>query len=227
MGSVLVVAAHPDDEMLGCGATMARHVRDGDTVHILILGEGGTSRRADRAEPGAAEEVARLRAAAEAAAKEVGATDVTVEELPDNRFDSVDLLEVAKLVERSVHRFSPEIVYTHHAWDLNEDHRVTNHAVRIACRPLEGSSVRSLYTFETLSGTEWGDTHALGFTPQHFVDVTGLLDMKLRALAHYTTEMRPFPHPRSAEAVTALAQLRGSSVGLQAAEAFGVVYQID
>jgi N-acetylglucosamine malate deacetylase 1 len=226
MASVLVVAAHPDDEMLGCGATMARHVRDGDTVNVLILGEGGTSRRADRSEPGATEDVAQLRAAAEAAAREVGVTEVTIEDLPDNRFDSVDLLDVAKVVERVVARVAPSIVYTHHAWDLNEDHRVTNHATRIACRPLEGSPVRSLYTFETLSGTEWGDTHALGFTPQHFVDVTGLIETKLRALAHYTTEMNAFPHPRSAEAVSALAQLRGSTVGVQAAEAFGVVYQI-
>lgn len=226
MRSVLVIAAHPDDEVLGCGATMARHSGAGDAVHVLILGEGGTARRQDRTEPGAAQDVAELRHAAEQAGREVGAAEVTVEDLPDNRFDSVDLLEVAKLVERAVARIMPDIVYTHHAWDLNEDHRVTNHAVRIACRPLEGSSVRSVYTFETLSGTEWGEGQALTFSPQHFVDVTDFVDTKLRALAHYKTEMRSFPHPRSPEAVRALAQIRGATVGVAAAEAFGVVYEI-
>lgn len=220
---VLVVAAHPDDEVLGCGATMARHAQEGDDVHVVILGEGATS-RSPQATSG---EVAALAAAAQAAGDVLGASSVTVHDLPDNRFDTVPLLDVAKLVQEHVDAVSPGIVYTHHLGDLNVDHEVTARAVLTATRPQPDHPVRELYAFEISSSTEWA-FGALGarWSPDHFVDVTGTIEKKMEGLSCYSMEMRAFPHPRSDDAVRAGAMRWGSTVGVDAAEAFQVIRSI-
>jgi N-acetylglucosamine malate deacetylase 1 len=216
---VLVVAAHPDDEVLGCGATLARHVEQGDDVEILILGTGALSR--DGAVPA---ESARLARQAEEAARILGARQVRMLDLPDNRFDSVDLLEIVKRAETEIRRVDPEVLYTHHAGDLNVDHRRAFEAVVTACRPQEPGGVKQILSFEVPSSTEWqSPTSGVVFTPNVFVDVAAFLDRKLAALAVYTEEARPFPHPRSPEAVTALARWRGATAGFAAAEAFLLV----
>ena len=205
---------------------MARHSASGDDVHVLILAEGQTARDVDPSTPQARHIVASLRDAAAAAAAIVGATDPIFGGLPDNRMDGVDLLDVVRLVEAALSETHAEIVYTHHAGDLNQDHMVTNHAVRVACRPLPGSVVRSIYGFENLSSTEWAGPGGEPFEPQRFVDLTGYLEKKIAALDAYRQEMRDFPHPRSTEAVRALAAFRGASSGLEAAEAFQVIREI-
>lgn len=217
---VLVVAAHPDDEVLGCGATIARHADAGDEVHVLILGEGSTS-RSPRREDADRAEVERLRGMAAAAGDVLGVKTVTVLDLPDNRFDTVPLLDVVKRVEEEVARREPELVYTHHGGDLNVDHGVVFRAVLTATRPVPGCGVRTVLAFEVPSSTEW----AFGqleprFAPNHFVGVAETLERKVAALREYDGELREFPHPRSAGGLEALARRWGSAVGLPAAEAF-------
>jgi len=221
--NVLVVAAHPDDELLGCAGTIARHAAAGDRVHILIAAEGATS-RAD----GGQEEVLVLQQAARLAAEILGAEAPRFAGFPDNRMDRIPILDITKAVEAVVEEVGPAVIYTHHGGDLNRDHRMLHEAVVTACRPLPGRPFRKLLTFETLSSTEWAsEAVGIAFRPRRYVDISATLEDKLRALACYESEMRPFPHPRSAEAVTALAALRGSQVGLVAAEAFDVIFDIE
>lgn len=222
MTTVLVVAAHPDDEVLGVGGTVARHAANGDAVYSLIVAEGATSRDEARDVAARSDELGRLRDEALAAAKVLGAAPPVFGGGPDNRLDEWALLDVVKLVEKVVAELRPEILYTHHAGDLNVDHRAVHQAVLTACRPLPGSSVREILAFETVSSTEWGTT----FVPNQFVAIDAFLETKMRALECYRSEMRPFPNARSAEAVRALAALRGSSVGVAAAEAFCVVRSV-
>ncbi len=223
--TVLVVAAHPDDEVLGCAGTVARWVREGATAHTLILGEGETSRYATRA-AGLAQQHALvgLRAAAQGAAATIAATSVRVLSFPDNRFDTVPLLDLVKAVEVVVADVRPDVVLTHHRGDLNVDHRQTFASTLTACRPLPESSVCTILSFETPSATEWGAS--VNFTPTYFVNISKTLAEKIEALRQYDREMRPFPHPRSYEAVTHLAAWRGATIGVPAAEAFEVVRAI-
>jgi len=222
-----VVCAHPDDEVLGCGATMARHAALGDEVHVLILAEGITGRDEGRDPAARHAQLAALKQSAQAAADVLGAHSVTFEGFPDNRMDSVDLLDVVKAVERFLVGRSIEAVYTHHAGDLNIDHRITHQAVLTACRPVPGSRVHTLLCFEVPSSTEW-QARGSGepFMPVWFEDASQTLHAKLAALRCYEEEMRTWPHPRSYEGVDALARWRGASVGLPAAEAFELVRRI-
>jgi LmbE family N-acetylglucosaminyl deacetylase len=223
MTNVLVVAAHPDDEVLGCGGTVATHASRGDVVRSLILAEGATSRDGDNA----SSQIKLLRSAACKAASMLGAQEPQFAGLPDNRMDSIDLLSVVKIVEDVIRGFEPSIIYTHHGADLNVDHRITHAAVVTACRPLPGATVRSVYSFETASSTEWSSQEqSVAFRPNHFVDISAHLSAKNDALQCYDMEMRSFPHARSVDAVEALARTRGASVGLAAAEAFSVLRQI-
>ena len=222
--NVSIVTAHPDDEVLGCGGVAARHADDGDQVNILILAEGATSRRSSL-HKNTIEQVYDLQTSAKSAADIIGCNPPEFGGLPDNRMDSLDLLDIVRSVEDFVHRNQPEVIYTHHAWDINVDHRITHQAVVTACRPLPASCVRAIYTFETLSSTEWGHSlQGVKFQPLLYIDIAKQLQRKLNALAEYASEMRPFPHARSLKAIEALATLRGSEAGFEAAEAFGVVY---
>ena len=218
MAEILVVAAHPDDEVLGCGGTMARHVENGDTVHVVIMAEGVTS-RLGRSRDAAA--VADLHAATHAANAVLGVSDVTHEGLPDNRLDGVERLEIIQRIETHIARCHPKAVYTHHAGDVNVDHQVVHHAVVTACRPQTGYPVETLLFFEIPSSTEWQTPgSALPFLPNWFVDISSTLERKLEALDAYRSEMRPWPHPRSIEAISHLARWRGASCSMACAEAF-------
>jgi LmbE family N-acetylglucosaminyl deacetylase len=222
---VLVVAAHGDDEMLGCGATIASHRRRGDPVSILILGEGITARYGRRADA-PRKELAKLQSMIRRAARAVGVQDVETHSFPDNRFDSVPLLEITQRIESTMKRVRPTIVYTHHEGDLNIDHERTCRAVLAAVRPVPGSGVRAVYAFEVASSTEWRASAAKAFVPRRYVDVAATLSKKLAALRCYGSEMRPFPHARSYEGIRALAARRGSEAGVRAAEAFDVLREV-
>ncbi|MGD1875913.1 MAG: PIG-L deacetylase family protein [Kiloniellaceae bacterium] len=225
--NILIVAAHPDDEVLGVGGTVARHAGAGDRVHTLILAEGSTSRSGQRDTGAHGDAIAALKEAARAAARCLGGEAPRFAGLPDNRMDGLELLDVVKEVETVVQEVAPAIVYTHHGGDLNVDHRIAHQAVLTACRPLPGTTLEAIYCFETVSSTEWA-TPDIGrpFVPNHFVDIAGQLEQKRQALACYQAEMRPFPHARSVEAVEHLARFRGASVGFEAAEAFTVARQL-
>ncbi len=224
MSTVLVIAAHPDDEVLGAGGTMARLAREGHAVHVLILGEGATSRHAVRTDADPAE-TARLVAQSARAGAHLGVREVRHCGLPDNRFDTVPLLEVIKPIEAELARLRPETVFTQHGGDLNIDHAITYRATLTAARPLPDSSVRALYAFEVNSSSEWAfQQFAPAFRPSVFFDIADTLAAKLAAMAEYEGECRPFPHPRSPEALTTQARRWGSVIGCAAAEAFAPVY---
>ncbi len=218
MKRVLVVAAHPDDEVLGCGGTMAALAQAGHEVYVLILGEGVTSRDEIRDPLARAKEIEALRQAARKAAQILGAKEVFFEDLPDNRFDTVPFLEIVKKIERIKTKVRPEIIFTHYEGDLNIDHQITARAVMTATRPLPGETVYALMAFETLSSTEWHPTTV--FLPSCYENISSTLVQKMEALKVYEVELRSFPHPRSPEGIKALARKRGTEIGVTAAEAF-------
>lgn len=221
MNTALVIAAHPDDEVLGCGATIARLVAEGWAAHVIIVAEGATSRSVKRDPSMHQVELSDLAKCAEAANNILGSTSLKLYSLPDNRMDGVELLDVVKLVETEIDRHKPCLVLTHHAGDVNIDHRVLHDAVVTACRPQPQHSVKNLLFFEVPSSTEWRPpASGMYFAPNYFYDVAAFLEKKLEALHAYEPEMRTFPHPRSIEAVEHLARWRGATIGFAAAEAF-------
>jgi LmbE family N-acetylglucosaminyl deacetylase len=168
-----------------------------------------------------------LKNEAESAARILGASDIVFGGLPDNRFDSLPLLDIVKTVEGWIERYQPEIVYTHHPGDLNIDHGLSYRAVLTASRPTEGTAVREIYSFEIASSTEWAfQSIEPVFRPNTFVDIAATIDRKIEALQAYETEVRPFPHPRSPEALRAMALRWGSATGMEYAEAFEMVRSI-
>lgn len=225
--SVLVVAAHPDDEILGCGGTMARHLAQGDHVHVLILAEGATSRSEQRDRTAAGEQLLVLSAAAREAHARLGSTSLAMLDFPDNRMDSVHLLDVVKAVESHFRKADPDIIYTHFPGDLNIDHRITSEAVQTACRPQPGNRLRQVLFFEVPSSTDWRMSGNSGFVPNYFCDISPMLDRKLAALGSYALEMKDWPHARSIAACEHLARWRGASIGVAAAEAFVVGRMLD
>lgn len=223
---VLVVAAHPDDELLGAGATIAKHRKGGDQVFILILGEGITARFNSRQEglKQADRELRNLRGQMQKAHRILGVTKTFVKTLPDNRFDSVPLLDIVKVVEEVKSKTRPTIVYTHHHADLNVDHRQTFNAVMTAFRPIPGEPIKKILSFFVLSSSEWNaPLEHLYFRPSVFVDINRYLDSKIKALACYKQEMRKFPHPRSLEGIRTAAKFWGMISGMEAAEPFTLI----
>ena len=224
----LVILAHPDDEVLGCGGSMAKWSKEGNDVHVLIMAEGATSRDKTRDKDTRKMELYQLAESAQNAGNILGVKSVTLLDYPDNRMDSVDLLDVIKDIEHAVEKLKPEVVVTHHSGDLNIDHRLVHEAVITACRPQPDHPVKRILCFEVPSSTEWQTPHTSSlFNPTWFEDVSETIKLKLKALATYKSEMREWPHSRSLQAVEHLARWRGASVGYEAAEAFMLVRQIN
>ncbi len=220
MSTILVIAAHPDDEILGVGATVAKHVKAGDIAYALILGEGQTSRTNTREETSQSV-VDELHKDSVNASKVVGYKDIFFENIPDNRFDQVDLLDIVKVVEKYVNDIKPDIIYTHHAGDLNIDHQLTCRAVMTGTRPVNDYCVKEIYCFETVSSTEWNFAYGDNtFTPDTFVDVEDTFEAKIESMKFYKSELGEFPHPRSLENLEVTAKRWGAVVGKNYVEAF-------
>lgn len=221
--TILVIAAHPDDEVLGCGGTISRYASEGHTVHVAILGEGISSRH-DRRDDASSADMQKLQANATSAAAAMGARAVLFGGLPDNRFDQVALLDVIKQVEQWVAAFRPGAIYTHHPGDLNIDHGITFRAVLTATRPGAHVEVPDLYAFEVASSTEWAFQRIEPvFRPNVFVDISAGLEKKIAAMQCYESERRTAPHPRSPEILRAAAARWGSVAGMPCAEAFELI----
>lgn len=218
---ILVVAAHPDDEVLGCGGTMARYVAEGDEVHVVFMADGVSARNSVEHAS-----ISKRNVAAEKACNILGVTSTSYLNLPDNKMDSLPLLEVVQKLEEVINKIRPSILYTHHAGDLNVDHRITHQACLTACRPLPMACVRQIFSYEVLSSTAWQTPDHLPFLPNKFVDVSAYMGIKILALQEYADEMRPEPHARSIEGVRNLASYRGFSVGIASAEAFTVIRDV-
>lgn len=213
--SILVIAAHPDDESIGLGGTIHKASKSGHDVDILLLSSGVGSRDFDR------ESSSDRLVAAHKALKLLGCRQIIVGEFPDNSFDSIELLTIVKFIENVIAEVQPNIIYTNFHSDLNIDHRLTAEASLVAARPKPGSSVNELYFYEVLSSTGW-QFGAQQFRPNYFIDITESLDKKVAALREYGTEMDESPSARSFEAVKALAEFRGNFIGFKYAEAFQV-----
>jgi LmbE family N-acetylglucosaminyl deacetylase len=226
---IMIVAAHPDDEILGLGATMNRLITEyGVTTHVVILGEGLTSRAESRNPEKWKELLDTHKQNIEAAQKNIGYHSVSVYNFPDNRFDSVDLLDIIKTVEKEKRNFNPDIIFTHHGGDLNIDHQRTFEAVMTACRPMQDELVHTIITFETPSGTEWrASTDPRQFVPNLFISFDNKsLQAKIKAMESYEFEKREYPHPRSPKALEIRASFWGQTTGKQYAEAFTIVRSI-
>jgi LmbE family N-acetylglucosaminyl deacetylase len=219
--TVLVVAAHADDEALGCGGTIARHVAAGDAVHVVFMTDGVGSRRGDLDA-----EAAQRRAARDRALSILGVRSSLAFGWADNEMDGVPLLQVVQPLEAHIEKLAPRVIYTHHPGDLNIDHRITAQAVLTICRPLPGSPVREILAFEVLSSTEWGPPDRPPFVPNVAVDISATWERKRMALQAYGEEMRPPPHTRSLANAEALATWRGHGFGLHKAEAFMLLRRI-
>ncbi len=215
---ILVVAAHPDDEILGCSGTVAKLINEGYEAYTLILGEGKTSRDEQRVVENKKEEIALLNSEIQQANKIIGIKKTFVYSFPDNRFDSVDLLDIVKKVFKVKEEIKPDIIFTHFENDLNIDHRITYQAVLTATRPVKDESVKEIYSFEILSSTEWN--YPLSFSPDLFYDISDTIDLKIKAMKAYRSELCEFPHPRSSEGIKLNAKYWGMRVGKSFVEVF-------
>jgi N-acetylglucosamine malate deacetylase 1 len=217
MTRVLVVAAHPDDEVLGMGGTIALHTSRGDEVRVLVVTDGSSTQY-----PGDAGTRARKEEEARRAARELGVEDYVHLDHPDMRLDSLAHVEVNQVVEEHVRDHAPGVVYTVQP-DVNNDHRVLFDSVAVATRPVPGQPVRRLLTYAPASSTEWTPAAVNWFVPNWYVDVTETIERKIAAFAHYETERREYPHPRSERAIRATAEFHGTTCGCEYAEPFVLV----
>lgn len=226
---ILVVVAHPDDELLGLGAAIHKLINEKNCqVRAIILGEGITSRSDKRNPIKWSKELKIHKQNIEEARKIIGYESLGTYDFPDNRFDSVALLDLIKVIEKEKKDFKPEIIFTHHGGDLNIDHQRTFEAVVTATRPMEDEIVKTIITFETPSGTEWrASTDPNHFVPDIFVEISEEnLKAKINAMECYKFEKRKYPHPRSPEALTIISKRNGIQVGCQYAEVFMLVRTI-
>ena len=212
---VLVVAAHPDDELLGCGGTVALHARAGDEITSVIACEGESLRYGGYG--------AGQRLQTNQAAQVLGTKDVRWLTFPDQRLDVRTLTEIISPLEQIVQELQPQIVYCHHGGDINRDHQLLFQAVLVATRPME-HCIESIYSFDTASSTEWAFPRT--FVPDTWVDITSSLALKIKAMACYTKEVREYPHPRSLQALESRAHAWGNQVCLDAAEVFMTVRRV-
>lgn len=219
---VLVIAAHPDDEVLGAGGTIVKHSMNGDEVFLCILSSHAGARKV---KPEQKKFISQIRRAS----KILGVRDIQQFDYPNIRMNTIPTIELVQAIESAIIRFKPNIVYTHHGGDLNEDHRIIFSATMAAIRlperhPQENlprTMIREVLTYEVLSSTEWSTPiPSTAFSPNVFVDITDTIDEKIESLKEYPETLLKPPHPRSIETIHALARLRGSQAGLMYAEAF-------
>jgi LmbE family N-acetylglucosaminyl deacetylase len=220
MKRVLVVGAHPDDELLGLGGTIARHVAAGDQVTVALIADVGSARYED-------ETIHAVRQCARQAAEWLGIADVCFAGLADQKLDTLPILEIVQWVETVLAGVKPHVIYTHHRGDINRDHTIVYEATLTAARPYTTPNLERILCYHTPSATEWAGPNVENvFIPNVFVDISAYLENKLNAMAAYKTELRPVPHPRSLEALRTQAAYWGSVIGVAAAEPFMLVREI-
>lgn len=223
---ILVVVAHPDDELLGLGATMNRLITEFNvTTHVIILGEGITSRSDHRNPQLWEEELAVHKSNIKNAQQAIGYHVVSTYDFPDNRFDTIALLDIVKVIEKEKEKFKPDVIFTHHGGDLNIDHQRTFEAVMTSARPMRDENVTTIITFETPSGTEWrASTDPKHFIPNLFISISEKnLESKIKGMECYEFEKRDYPHPRSPKALEVIARRWGVAIGEDLAEAFCLI----
>jgi len=216
----LIIAAHPDDEILGCGGIINKLKKKGLDSYVLILTGGAETRYAKDME-------LVLKNNTYEANKLVGTKEVFFEELPNQQLDTIPLLKIIQAIEKYIVEIKPEIVFTHHGGDLNKDHRLVSEATITAVRPIVGQMVKRIYSYYVPSSTEWNFTEGdKVFVPNVYIDIKEEVDTKMQAMKCYVSECRPYPHPRSSEAIKAYAQYWGITVGMEYAEPLKLIRDI-
>lgn len=232
----LVIAAHPDDEVLGMGGTITKYAKAGHEIKIIIMATGIFSRRSssyrnstfyntdkkttDKME----KQVHELQKDAIRAAKVMGVKNIEFMDFPDNEMDKISSLEITKRIESAIMNFRPDVVFTHSQNDVNIDHRMIYDSTITATRPLSKFKVKEVISFEVPSSTEW--YFPSKFSPNMFIDIDKELMTKIKALSCYKSEIRKFPHPRSSEGLEVIAKRWGTVSGFMAAEAFCLIRQL-
>lgn len=217
----LVLAAHPDDEVLGCGGTMAKRIKEGDEVTVAILTDGAVTRY----KKGMAKV---LKTNAAECAKALGVSKIIFKNLPNQLLDAMPITKVIKEIEEIIEETAPDMVYTHDKGDLNRDHAVVYEATLVAARPLPGCKIKGLFTYFVPSSSEYNDVDEKSvFIPNVFVDINQTIDKKIKAFMYYKSEARPYPHPRSPEALRVYAKRWGIQAGVEYAEAFRLIRGIE
>lgn len=218
--NILIIAPHPDDEVLGCGATIRKHANDGHNVYVLIATRG-TARLFDQ------QKVENVRIEARAAHKILGVTETLFLDFPAPELDTVPVADIARAFAGVMTDKNIDILYLPHRGDIHNDHRLVFNAGLVAARPVGSYTVCEIYCYETLSETEWAAPFSDdAFIPNAFVDVTNYFEYKIAAMQCFKSQLRPFPSSRSVESLEALSKFRGSTVGFKAAEAFMIIRQI-
>lgn len=227
---ILVVVAHPDDEVLGMGGTILKHAKKGDKVRVVYLATGIASRvkysvtKLQNNQNKLEKKIFILRKKAEKASKVLNVESIAFYDFLDNEMDSVPLLKIVKVIENEVDKFKPDIIYTNHYGDLNIDHKIVYKATLTACRP-SYTKVKELICIEVPSSTEW--SYPTQFIPNFFVNIENQLQKKIKAMKMYESELRKFPHPRSLESLKIIAMRWGSVSGNKSAEAFEIIRKIE
>lgn len=217
---VLVIAPHADDEVLGVGGTIAKHIHEGHEVYVCVITTGHPSMFPQ-------EVLDKLRNEVIKAHKFLGVKQTYFLNLPAVMLSEVPKHEVNKKTNEVIDELKPDVVFIPHFGDMHLDHYIVSQAAMVGVRPIKDHSILEVYSYETLSETEWNIPHVTNaFIPNTYIDITGYLDKKKKAMEYFTTQLTEFPHPRSIEAIESLAKLRGSTIGVKAAEAFCLVRRI-
>ena len=215
---ILVIAAHPDDEILGCGGTIAKKIiKEKAIVNSLIMSKGILSRDNIKNKKNKVKNNERK---ARAANKLLGIKNLEILNFPDNGFDSIPRLKLIKEIEKKIKVFLPDTIYTHFHGDLNIDHQIISQVVMTACRPIKRKSVKKIYAFEVLSSTDYSFGINEDFRPNHYECINEFINLKIKSLKKYHHEMRPAPHSRSYKNILNLSKLRGSQMFEKNAESF-------
>jgi len=216
MKNNMVIAAHPDDEILGCGGTLYKYSKK-SKINLVFLSDGESSRKIKNPK----KKIKNRKKCALKVGSLLGAKHIMFGDFPDNRLDNLPSIEITQFIEKCINKIRPDTILTHHYNDLNLDHRVVSNSVITACRPLKSSSVNLILFFEILSSTEWqiNDSKNL-FNPNWFEDISKEINFKLKLLKIYKDELRTYPHSRSVKGVKALSKYRGVSSGYKFAEGF-------
>ena len=234
--NVLIIAAHPDDEILGMGGTIAKHTSQHDNVTIIYMATGITARRESseqkhtiknihkKIQEDWQQEIEKLRRDAKKSARLLKVKNIKFFDFPDNEMDGIHLLKVVKVIEKEIKSAKPDRIYTNHYGDLNVDHKVVYNATLAACRPAN-FPVKEILSFEVLSSTEW--SYPYNFNPNYFINIDKHLEKKIKAMELFVNEIRKFPHPRSSENIKHVARRWGSVSGFNAAEAFELIRCLD
>jgi len=218
---VLVIAAHPDDEVLGCGGTIARHKKAGAKVEVCFMTNGVGARKTSKSK-----DVQQRKFAALKAQKILGVSTIYFNDFPDNEMDKLSLMDIIICIEKIINKVKPSIIYTHYHGDLNIDHQITHLATLSACRPQPKCPVKQIFGFEVASSTGWTFNPQTNFHPNRYVDISETLKVKIKALKAYHLEMRAAPHARSYSNIKNLARFRGGTVGISFAEAFTIYREV-